>query len=54
MNNYGQDWNRHKAAAALLLSAHTDGLIGENQINPAGLRAMHWADEFLQGTDILS
>jgi hypothetical protein len=53
MNNYGQQWDRYKAAAALLFTAHMDGYIHETQITPDGHKAMAWADHFLQETDVL-
>jgi len=52
MKDYGQQWDRYKAAAALLVTAHMDGYIHETQITPKGLKAMGWADRFVQKTDV--
>ena len=52
MKDYGQQWDRYKAAAALLVTAHMDGFIHETQITPKGLKAMGWADRFARETDV--
>jgi len=57
VNDYGrenQQWDRDKAAAAVLFVAHMDGYIHEAQITPKGLEAMKCAGQFLQKIDIMA
>ncbi|MCK4834515.1 MAG: hypothetical protein KAT12_07045 [Gammaproteobacteria bacterium] len=51
MNLSGHDWDKYKAAAALLYAAVIDGLIHQSQVTPQGYRALDWAENFLQQFD---
>ncbi|VAW55019.1 hypothetical protein MNBD_GAMMA06-1390 [hydrothermal vent metagenome] len=46
MNKNGHDWDKFKAAAALLYVAVTDGTVHLSQITPQGYKALNWAENF--------
>ena len=47
----GHDWDKSKAAAALLYAAVVDGIIHQSQITPQGYRALDWAERYLEKID---
>ena len=51
MNLNGHDWDKSKAAAALLYAAVIDGFIHQSQITPQGYRALDWAERYLDKID---
>jgi len=53
MNGDGYDWDKSKAAAALLYAAVVDGLIHQSQMTPNGYRALDWAEKFMQKFEIV-
>lgn len=48
----GQDWDKSRAAAALLYVAVVDGIIHQSQMTPQGYRALNWAEQYLDKMDI--
>lgn len=48
MNAKGHDWDKSKAAAALLYTAVVDGIVHRSQMTPQGYRALNWAEQYLQ------
>ncbi len=46
MNLSGHDWDKSKAAAALLYTAVVDGIVHQSQMTPQGYRALDWAEDF--------
>lgn len=44
VNLNGHDWDKSKAAAALLYAAVVDGIIHQSQMTPQGYRAINWAE----------
>ena len=46
MNLNGHDWDKSKAAAALLYTAVVDGIVHQSQMTPQGYRALDWAEDF--------
>jgi len=48
MNQNGHDWDKFKAAAALLYVAVLDGTVHRSQVTPQGYKALNWAEHFQQ------
>lgn len=48
MNLKGHDWDKSHAAAALLYTAVSDGIVHRSQLTPQGYRALIWAEQNLQ------
>jgi hypothetical protein len=46
MNQNGHDWDKSKAAAALLYTAVIDGVVHQSQMTPQGYKALNWAKSF--------
>jgi hypothetical protein len=46
MNQKGHDWDKYKAAAALLYAAVVDGVIHQSQMTPQGYKALNWAEQY--------
>ena len=46
MNHRGHDWDKTKAAAALLYAAVSNGIVHRSQMTPRGYKALNWAVEF--------
>lgn len=51
MNQNGHDWDKSKAAAALLHTAVIDGIVHQSQMTPQGYRALDWAENFQKKFD---
>jgi hypothetical protein len=51
MNLKGYDWDKSKAAAALLYTAVLDGVVHQSQMTPQGYRALNWAESFQKKLD---
>jgi len=51
MNLNGHDWDKSKAAAALLHAAVIDGIVHQSQMTPQGYRALDWAENFQKKLD---
>ena len=49
MNAKGHDWDQSNAAAALLHTCVTTGIIHISQLTPQGYRALNWAEQFMKG-----
>lgn len=47
MNLNGHEWDKYKAAAALLYTAVVDGIVHQSQMTPQGYRALNWAEQYL-------
>jgi len=52
MNLNGHDWDKSKAAAALLYTAVIDGIVHQSQMTPQGYRALDWAESFHKKTSL--
>jgi hypothetical protein len=48
MNAKGHDWHQSNAAAALLHTCVTAGIIHMSQLTPQGYRALSWAQQFMK------
>ncbi len=49
MNSKGHDWDQSNAAAALLYTCVSSGIIHISQLTPQGYRALNWAEQFMKG-----
>ncbi len=54
MNKNGHDWDKFKAAAALLYVAVTDGTVHLSQMTPQGYKALDWAEKFHKTQDAVA
>jgi len=54
MNQNGHDWDKSKAAAALLYAAVIDGTVHRSQMTPQGYRALNWAENFQKKLDAVT
>jgi hypothetical protein len=48
MNAKGHNWDQSNAAAALLHTCVTAGIIHMSQLTPQGYRALSWAQQFMK------
>jgi len=48
MKSKGHDWDQSNAAAALLHTCVTAGIIHISQLTPQGYRALSWAEQFIK------
>jgi hypothetical protein len=48
MNAKGHNWDQSNAAAALLHTCVTAGIIHMSQLTPQGYRALNWAQQFMK------
>ena len=49
MTSKGHGWDQSNAAAALLHTCITAGIIHISQLTPQGYRALNWAEQFMKG-----
>jgi len=54
MDLEGYNWDKSKAAAALLYVAVLDGIVHMSQLTPRGYRAINWAENFMQKLDAVA
>jgi len=52
MNDLDRQWDKYHAASMLLCTVVRDGYILKNQLTDAGDKALDWANNYIEDTDV--
>jgi len=53
MNELDREWDKYNAASMLLCTVVRDGFIQQHQLTDAGDKALEWANEYVEDTDVV-